>query len=79
MKKLGKDQMAIIECKVGNFVQTGKTLTGQPKLRQMTAEEMEAMDATDSEPCDCKICTKRRENSTIIALATGLRSGKKLG
>jgi hypothetical protein len=79
LKKIPPKHLGIIPCKVGSYISTGFSLNGKPKLRQMTTKEMEQMGATDSKPCDCVVCRKRRENSTKIAPAAGLRSGKKLG
>lgn len=82
MKKVGKKFSEMIECKFGNYVETSRGHTGLPRVRQMTDKEMQemtAIDATDSEPCECKICKERRENAVTVAPAPGLRSGKKLG
>jgi hypothetical protein len=79
MKSVGKKYTGIVECKVGNFIQHGVGLTGMPKLRQLSPEEIAEIDATNSEPCDCIICIKRRKFAVEVTQATGLRSGKKRG
>ncbi|KAL3423955.1 hypothetical protein PVAG01_05702 [Phlyctema vagabunda] len=82
INKLGKKEVKLIACKVGNFVQEGVDLTGRPKVRQMDKEEMSEIAGTDSEPCNCVICTARRKNSVKMAdnvIADRLRSGKKIG
>jgi hypothetical protein len=82
MKNVGKKFTEMIECKLGNYIETGRGLTGVPRVRPMTdkeIQEMAAIDSTDSEPCGCKIYRARRENAVTEALGPGLRSGKKLG
>ena len=49
------------------------------KINDDTVIALAAADTTDSEPCDCVICARRRKNATKILPAVGLRSGKKLG
>jgi hypothetical protein len=82
MKKVSKRYSGMIECKHGNYVETGVGSTGIPRVRHMSESELQKareIDATDSEPCGCVICMKRRENSATVVPAPGLRSGKKLG
>ena len=79
LKKLSKNKSQMIEYKVGTYISVGIGMTGKPKLRQMTPKEMAEIDIIDSEPCDCVICTKRRENAIAVPPAAGLRSGEKLG
>jgi hypothetical protein len=48
-------------------------------MSEKEIREAREIDATDSEPCGCEICSNRRKNSATISPPPGLRSGKKLG
>jgi len=93
MKKVSKNFVEMIECKHGNYIEIGRGIGGNLRVRQLSNKEMQklaAIGSTDSKqhggeklvddkPCGCKICEARRKNDAMVAPASGLRSGKKLG
>lgn len=76
---LDQKHTKVTECKNGKHLLMGIGESGTQKFRSTTEYKKAQIGATDSDPCDCKICTTRNENETSAEPLIGLRSGKKRG